>query len=380
MTKQELINAVAPTVQHLFGDTAENVRKGLERMSTPELEKMYQNIRVPEHISPAAKQQVDNSPEALALARENQRLRQQMAQEQGFAIIFNTPVPEAGGKIAKDCEANRETIKQWVLAEPNPNVVNNTKVWWLGIFKQNIALANEPYGPIVWEPLPKSKAEQQAQNNEQFRKDAETFYDFARSTRRVSASHANFLLVHRTLGPGLSFPQLSSGITDLPTGPTLVLEDGQEIELSPPSRSELAKWQAELFEEDQQNLKDMRGRYTEADKAALQQRTNQDHVRNTKNLKQLEFEFSVLKSYEIEQGLHQFPQLPEQWHGQTLDASFIKNASATDLRELLKRFGRCQVDARLNNLPADFFNNYQAKLYQTEKAIQNLTGVRQGSY
>jgi hypothetical protein len=381
MTRQELIDFIVENSKKTFaarGVTDSQIRTGLDRNTTSELQKMYDRIlgsrQVPEDIAARAVKAVQASPEYA----ENQRLRNQIVQNQGFAIIFGTPIPQANGRTAKDCEANRIAIREWAEAETNP--ILDVRKWWLGIFDPekggSLGLAAwDGYGPIVWDDLPLTKEQQQAQQAQkdaQFRQDAETFYEFARKDKRISASHANFLLVYRTLGPGL--PNLFREIVSLPNGPAILKEDGSEINLDPPNRAELAKWQNELFEEDQDRLKEMANTN---DIASLRARAKRDHERNSSGLDQarIQFEYSLLQSYS-QRAEYNLPPLPEKWNGIPLDPSFLRKASPDTLRAIMSKHGSAQMNARLHQLPQDFFNHWQIKLRQLEEQL----GMRRADF
>src|SRR2546429_9143604 len=95
---------------------------------------------------------------------------------------------------------------------------------------------------------------------------------------------------------------------------------------------------------------------------------------NAKTSYQLQFEYGLLKSWGEREST--FPKLPDTWLGQPLDPSFIRKASPDTLRSIMRKHGRCQLDARLHQLAPDFFENWATKLYEIEKQIQTQSGIR----
>src|SRR5207253_563654 len=100
----------------------------------------------------------------------------------------------------------------------------------------------------------------------------------------------------------------------------------------------------------------------------------QEHTQNAKTSYQLQFEYGLLKSWGEREST--FPKLPDTWLGQPLDPSFIRKASPDTLRSIMRKHGRCQLDARLHQLAPDFFENWATKLYEIEKQIQTQSGIR----
>lgn len=373
-SKQNLIEQLLPAILATGNYSRNAAIQVLERSSVDELLRMKQrqiasgrlveqstpapeSVRVPEGIAAAAKQAALQTSEAI----ENQRLKNEMVQNQGWIIIFNTKIPEAKNRTLKDCDANRSILENWLTAETS--TITNPKAWLLKVFVENPSLVEE----LVWETPPASKADRQAQHQ----KDWTTFIDFCRTSGRISSSVANFNVIVKTLDSPLRYEELSTQIIDMPNGPALLTPDGDTVELAPQSRAEQETFRQERVQLDQAHLKDMAATN---DIAGLRARAQRDHTRNTKTLSQLQFEYSLLKAYgEREQGM---PLLPDRWNGQVLDASFIRKASVETLKSIMRVHGHSQMNARLHQLPSDFFNNWQSKLYQIEQEIQSAAGIR----
>src|SRR5205823_3597383 len=105
-----------------------------------------------------AQQLAQDAIKGSPLYQENQRLKHEIIQSRGWAIIFGTPIPQTvpPNKYADDNQANRAVILEWVEGETEP--ITDVRKWWTGIFKQNSGLAGEPYGPLTW-TMPRPRAE-----------------------------------------------------------------------------------------------------------------------------------------------------------------------------------------------------------------------------
>jgi hypothetical protein len=352
MTRQQLIDDIVKNTRSK-GWTETETREALSTQTTQELELIHTRTSVLHDI-----QEIKPNPEAI---QENLRLKNEAIRNQAWIVIFTTPI---NGRYAIDNQANRQEISRWIEDDPAITDKTNPRDWWIGVFKQMPHLAMDGHTPLAWE-VPVPTAELKAQQEAQFRKDAEAFYTWVRQDKRISASHVNFLLVHRALGPGL--PGLFQAITTLPNGPVLVTEDGQEIGLDPPNRAELAKWSQELHEEDQDALRQMA---KSNDIAALRARAKQDRERNVFHDPvqdpRLQFEYSLLKKFAEQEYL--LPELPKTYLGKPLDQQFIRQASPDTLRTLISKFGVSQLNLRLHGM--ELSKDWRKRLDQLKERFE----------
>jgi hypothetical protein len=374
MTREEIITAITPAWMAARNMSEAATRAQFHNWHISDLQRAYDRqveaghikpphstpappARVPEDIAAKAKQAAAQSE----VARENQRLKRQIELDQALFVCLNTPI---NGKYAANIEANRKTIIDWFEAETNQ--IPDVQKWWTQIFNTTPSLTER----LAWSGPPLSKEERQQQEQESLKADAEKFYSWARTTKRISTTHANFLLCREKLGPGLR--NLEDYVVDSPQ-PWLITDDDSFPELTPPSKEELHKWETELFEEDQSRLREMA---RSGDIASLRARAKREAlgqrpygVPTPAQDAQTNFEYSVLKAYS-DRAEFNFPPLPDRWiDGQTLDASFIRKASVELMKQLVGKFGFCQLNARLHQLPKDFFTNYASKLRDIEERL-----------
>src|SRR5438045_9681591 len=133
MNKPELIEALIAGLERDNPRWArEGIREHLRTFSLETLQNRYDKGVAAGEITPPPNQQdiaaaklkaqqlaqdaIKRSPEYA----ENQKLREELNRNQVYGIIFTTKVPQAENRTAKDCIANRETIREWAEAETTP--------------------------------------------------------------------------------------------------------------------------------------------------------------------------------------------------------------------------------------------------------------------
>ncbi len=318
-------------------------------------------------VQAKGRRDAENSLETQQLRQDREQLvaNYKQAQLEGLALQLFRATFRINGqdKVLIDCTATRNGLIS--LVNPGELLPNDLVSWLTKILRDSPEVSER----LVWADPPPSRKEQQKLDRQQLAEDRETFRAFCRRTELCSDTEANFNLIHSTLGAGLS--NLNLSVVQMPHGPVLLTDDGEESQLSPPSVGERQQWAQERFEADQENLKQMAAR---GDVQGLRDRARRDREKNIWDQAQLHFEYSLLKTYgEREQGM---PELPPTWNGQPLTPEFIRKASPEVLKVMMRKHGRCQMERVLFQLPADFFNNWQTKLYQIQQELQNNFGVR----
>jgi len=371
MNRQELIEGLIPTLEQVYPQwSRQGIRDHLGTFNIQTLQKKHDEavqagriVQPKDELSEA--REVARKVKQDYLRRENQALVDQVNQSQ-LAILADKLFQAHAifpNKVLVDTQATREQLIS--LVNPGEQIDNPVK-WLRKVLQENPALIQTlPFKDF------ETKRELQQQDQEQQKLDDQTWYEFCRDTEICSPRQANYALAVSVLGRPLGRHQLQNSIVQLPDGVVVIGEDGSTSYLVSISTTESQQFQQEKLQLDQQNLKDMARR---GDVAGLRERARRDHTWNITNSAQLNCEYGLLKSWGEREST--FPKLPDTWLGQPLDPSFIRKASPDTLRSIMRKHGRCQLDARLHQLAPDFFENWATKLYEIEKQIQTQSGIR----
>jgi len=249
---------------------------------------------------------------------------------QGFHGICQTPYK---GKVLRHCEANYNLLTGW-LHEDQGEVLG--VVWFLKLLQEHPRYEAQ----LVWESAdvldPKKRSQIEADALAQSRK---AFSSAARKSKAFGDSEANFLYACSILGKN-SFTEY-----ELETAWLACAFQG----MSSPGAEELESWKQEKLAQENELLKaDAVTPYQLQEQKEIRQRRFVDSRRSAVQ-EELERQLVVGFQKEVTFGGKKFP-LPYDYHGEKLDAQFIKRCSADVLRKLISIFGSSQISARLHNL------------------------------
>jgi hypothetical protein len=373
LSRTQLIDAITPAWVHARNQSEPEVKSVLEQLHISELQRAYDRLVASGKINPpqvdpraqeieAAKQQAREIQRQF-LENEKKELLERQAANQLKIVTDALFRPSAifPGKNLTDNQANREALAELMEATAGVENIPRNPIAWL---KQILKDAPQLIKTLSWEDYV-TPQERKQEEQEQLELDSQAFYDFCRSTEKCSACESNFNLVRSLLGSPLGEYALSTSVVQLPEGVVLITDDGQTHALVSANTIEVEKWRQERFELDQQNLKQMARR---GDIAGLRQRAQRDRELQGQDQAQLHFQYSLLKSYG-ERREYSMPPLPDTWLGQPLDPAFLRKASPETLRAIMSKHGSVAMNARLHQLPNDFFNHWEQKLMRLEEQL-----------
>jgi hypothetical protein len=398
MNRQEMITALVPSMAQLATvKTEAKARVVLETMSTPELEILYSRQQATGAITTTTTaplpQVTAQEIEAEAIRQQAREIRRQAALQERQQIITSTLFYFGAviqHKALVDCASNRQQLASFL----NPGEqVNNPVLWLKKVLADNPSLIQK----LAWAdpPMSKQKLAEAAERDREYSEkqlpaDREKFrlYCFSQELDRrditpIAFSEANLTLLRSLLGAGLKDLETST-ITTLGRQPYLLTSDGETHELVPATPEDIAWFRREKEELRKQYVVDQEQARVEHLKK-LSREGNISELRRiarkeagtpqpeTNNLRQLEFEFSLLKAYVEREST--MPVLEEVWQGRPITLETIQAEGPEFLHQLLRTFGRCQVDRVLHGLGPDFFANASQKL----EALEQQLGLRRAA-
>lgn len=252
--------------------------------------------------------------ESERLEAETKNLQRQVLLGQIFRTVFNNRVPV-------DNTANQNIILGWLHPGETPS-----GEWFIRVLTEQPALVEQ----LSWQSADVVNPAKQAEaQRKQLVEDRRVFEEAAKATELYSVSEANFSLIREKLGSPFNGYHIKLAI------------DAGHVLVFPPSSEELQKWRSEKQQERQSYL------INQASPEELRAVARQEASQNRQAAVQTAFE------RELEQGLirditiGKMPRLPETWNGEVLDKNFIRRASADTLKQIMRRFGSAQLNARL---------------------------------
>ena len=371
MNRQELIEGLIPTLEQAYPNwSRQGIRDHLGTCAVGLLQQKYDQAVQNGHITPpkdelAEARDIARRVKQDHLRRENRQLVDQVNQSQLGILTDKLFQPHAifPNKVLVDSQATRQELID--LINPGEQIDNPVK-WLRQVLKDNPALVQTlPFTDF------ETKKELQQQAQEQEKLDDQTWYEFCRDTEMCSPKDANKNVAISVLGRPLGRHQLQTSVVQLPDGVVVISEDGHTHYLISISTTESEQFQQEKEELRKEHLRELSRTNNIGE---LRRIAAQEHTQNAKTSYQLQFEYGLLKSWGEREST--FPKLPDTWLGQPLDPSFIRKASPDTLRSIMRKHGRCQLDARLHQLAPDFFENWATKLYEIEKQIRTQSGIR----
>jgi hypothetical protein len=251
---------------------------------------------------------------------------------QGMHGIFQTVID---GRVVEPCIANENIIRGWVDEARGETFKDMGPRWFRRILRESPALINS----LVWESAdlldPKKRSQIEADTLAQSRK---AFGQTARRLKAFGFNEANFQATLAILGNSFNEYQVEQ-----------LWLAGALRHLSSASAEELESWKQEKLAQENELLKaDAVTPYQLQEQKEIRQRRFTDSRRSAVQ-EELERQLVVGFQKEVTFGGKKFP-MPYDYHGEKLDAQFIKRCSADVLRKLISIFGSSQISARLHNL------------------------------
>jgi hypothetical protein len=374
--RQTLIEQLFPLYRREYEKlyTIEELRAKLQNLSTRSLQIIYDEQVAAGRITPP--QVVTAQEIEIEAARQQAReIRRQAALQERQQIIlrgtlfsFGAVIPD---KTLVDCVSNRQQLASFV----NPGEqINNPVLWLKKVLADNPSLIQK----LAWAdppPSSKQKAEAERQQREYAAKtlpgDREKFrtFCFSQDLDRpgvISDAEANFNVLRTFIGPGLEQLNVCT-ITTIGGHLYLLTSDGELHDLIPATSEDITRFKQEREEARVEHLKQLSRTNNISELRRIARKEPGTPQPETNNLRQLEFEFSLLTAYSEREST--MPELPEVWQGRPITFETIHSESKEFLHELLRTFGRCQVDRVLHNLPPDFFANASQKLVALEQQL-----------
>src|SRR5437879_3570941 len=343
MNRQELTEALVPTLERVYPQwSRQGIRDHLGTFNIQTLQKKHDEavqegriVQPKDELSEA--REVARKVKQDYLRRENQALVDQVNQSQLAILTDKLFQPHAifPNKVLADTQATRQQIIS--LVNPGEQIDNPVR-WLRKVLQENPALVQTlPFTDF------ETKKELQQQAQEQEKLDDQTWYEFCRDTEMCSPKDANKNVAISVLGRPLGRHQLQTSVVQLPDGVVVISEDGHTHYLISISTTESEQFQQEKEELRKEHLRELSRTNNIGE---LRRIAAQEHTQNAKTSYQLQFEYGLLKSWGEREST--FPKLPDTWLGQPLDPSFIRKASPDTLRSIMRKHGRCQLDARLH--------------------------------
>jgi len=368
MDKQTLIEQLLPVYIKTYSRfTPDEIRAKLQNIGTNHLQTIYDEQVQSGNIKP-----LQNAPVPDAAKQERERLQREYLEHEKQQLLEQVKQLQAGlitdalfrphaifpDKVLVDTQATRQQLVS--LINPGEEI-RNPVAWLKKVLSDSPQLVQTlPFEDYVYV----SPAERKQQDQEALAYDKQVFHEFCRDTEKCAERDSNFNVCRSVLGSPLGRHALDTGVVLLPEGVFLIGDDGQTHKLVSASTTDQQNWAKERSDLDRANLKRMS---RENDFAGLREHDRRRRELHGQDEAQLHLQYSLLKTYGEREST--MPELPATWNGQPLTREFLWKAKPDVLREIMRKHGRCQMDARLFQLPADFFTNYASKLRDIEERL-----------